>query len=114
MLAHLRVRDLVLIENLDLELSNGFNAMTGETGAGKSLVVTALDLLLGRRARTDLVRKGSKEATIEGLFDVTDEPEVHARLEDAGFSVDDELLVRRVIPAQGRHRCYVNGKLASL
>ena len=69
MLAHLRVRDLVLIENLDLDLSNGFNAMTGETGAGKSLVVTALDLLLGRRARTDLVRKGSKEATIEGLFD---------------------------------------------
>ena len=114
MLAHLRVRDLVLIENLDLDLSNGFNAMTGETGAGKSLVVTALDLLLGRRARTDLVRKGSKEATIEGLFDVTDEPEVHLRLEDAGFPVDDELLVRRVIPAQGRHRCYVNGKLASL
>ena len=114
MLAHLRVRELVLIENLDLELSNGFNAMTGETGAGKSLVVTALDLLLGRRARTNLVRKGSKEATIEGVFDVTDEPAVNARLEDAGFPVDDELLVRRVIPAQGRHRCYVNGKLASL
>jgi len=114
MLTNLRVRDLVLIEELDLQLTPGFNALTGETGAGKSLVVTALDLLLGRRASSELVRRGADDAEVEGVFDISDEPAVRARLEQAGLPVDDELLVRRVIPAEGRHRCYVNGKLSSL
>jgi DNA repair protein RecN (Recombination protein N) len=114
MLSHLRVRDLVLIEELDLALSPGFNVLTGETGAGKSLVVTALDLLLGRRASSELVRLGASEAEVEGVFDVSDEPAVLVRLEQAGLPVGDELLIRRVIPAEGRHRCYVNGKLSSL
>jgi len=114
MLTHLRVRDLVLIEELDLRLSPGFNVLTGETGAGKSLVVTALDLLLGRRASSELVRRGADEAEVEGLFDISDEPGVRARLVEAGLPADDELLIRRVIPADGRHRCYVNGKLSSL
>ena len=114
MLAHLKVRDLVLIDELDLEFSPGFNVLTGATGAGKSLVVTALDLLLGRRGQSGLVRRGANEAEIEGLFDIDDEPEVKCRLKDAGLPVHDELLVRRIIPAKGRHRCYINGKLASL
>jgi DNA repair protein RecN (Recombination protein N) len=114
MLSHLRVRELVLIEELDLTLSPGFNVLTGETGAGKSLVVTALDLLLGRRASSELVRLGASEAEVEGVFDVSDEPAVLVRLEEAGLPVGDELLIRRVIPAEGRHRCYVNGKLSSL
>ena len=82
MLAHLRVRDLVLIDELDLALSSKLNVLTGETGAGKSLVATALDLLLGRRASGQLVRRGSKEAEVEGLFDISDEPEVSERLVD--------------------------------
>jgi DNA repair protein RecN (Recombination protein N) len=114
MLAQLRVRELVLIEELDLELAPGFNALTGETGAGKSLVVAAFDLLMGRRASSDLVRRGAAEAEVEGLFDVSDEPAVRARLAEAGLPASDELLVRRVVPADGRNRCYVNGKLASL
>lgn len=114
MLTHLRVRDLVLIEELDLELSPGFNVLTGETGAGKSLVATALDLLLGRRASSELVRRDADEAEVEGVFDISDEPRVRARLEQAGLPAEDELLIRRVIPAEGRHRCYVNGKLSSL
>ncbi|MFO8071596.1 MAG: DNA repair protein RecN [Polyangia bacterium] len=114
MLAQLRVRDLVLIDELDLELADGFNVLTGETGAGKSLVATALDILLGRRARSDLVRKGAAEAEVEGLFDISDEPAVRGRLEEAGLPCEDELLIRRLIPASGRHRCYVNGKLSSL
>jgi DNA repair protein RecN (Recombination protein N) len=114
MLARLRIRDLVLIDELDVELSPGFNVLTGETGAGKSLVVAALDLLLGRRGSSDLVRKGAAEAEVEGVFDVTDEPAVRGRLAAGGLPVDDELLIRRVIPAEGRHRCHVNGKLASL
>ena len=114
MLAQLRVRELVLIEELDLELAPGFNALTGETGAGKSLVVAAFDLLMGRRASSELVRRGAAEAEVEGLFDVSDEPAVRGRLAEAGLPVGDELLVRRVVPADGRNRCYVNGKLASL
>jgi DNA repair protein RecN (Recombination protein N) len=114
MLAQLRVRDLVLIEELDLELAPGFNALTGETGAGKSLVIAAFDLLMGRRASNELVRRGAAEAEVEGLFDVSDEPAVRAKLSEAGLPVGDELLIRRVVPADGRNRCYVNGKLASL
>ncbi|MCP4675900.1 MAG: DNA repair protein RecN [Deltaproteobacteria bacterium] len=114
MLAHLRIRDFVLIDELDLELSSGFNVLTGETGAGKSLVAAAMDLLLGRRGRGDLVRRAAKEAEVEGLFDVSDEPAVKKRLEEAGLPVDNELLIRRVIPTKGRHRCYINGRLASL
>ncbi len=105
---------MVLIDELDLALSPRFNVLTGETGAGKSLVVTALDLLLGRRASGELVRLGATEAEVEGLFDISDEPEVRARLEEAGIPADDELLIRRVIPASGRHKCYVNGRLSSL
>ena len=114
MLAHLRVRDLVLIDELDLALSHKLNVLTGETGAGKSLVAAAMDLLLGRRASGELVRRGAKEAEVEGLFDISDEPAVRDRLAEAGLPADDELLVRRVIPASGRHKCYVNGRLASL
>jgi DNA repair protein RecN (Recombination protein N) len=114
MLVRLRVRDLVLIDELDLELCPGFNVLTGETGAGKSLVVAALDLLLGRRGSSDLVRKGAAEAEVEGVFDIADEPAVRERLAAGGLPVDDELLIRRVLPAEGRHRCHVNGKLASL
>jgi DNA repair protein RecN (Recombination protein N) len=114
MLAHLRVRYLVLIDELDLTLSPGLNVLTGETGAGKSLVATAMDLLLGRRASGELVRRGAEEAEVEGLFDISDEPEVKVRLAEAGIPLDDELLIRRVVPASGRHKCYINGRLASL
>jgi DNA repair protein RecN (Recombination protein N) len=114
MLVHLRVHDLVLIDELDLALSPGFNVLTGETGAGKSLVATAIHLLLGRKANADIVRRGAAEAEVEGLFDVSDEPGVRARLIDAGLPADDELLIRRVLPAEGRQRCFVNGRLASL
>jgi DNA repair protein RecN (Recombination protein N) len=114
MLVQLRVRELVLIEQLDVQLAPGFNVLTGETGAGKSLVVAAFDLLLGRRASAELVRRGAAEAEVEGLFDVSDEPAVRERLEAAGLPSSGELLVRRVVPSDGRNRCYVNGKLASL
>ncbi|MDD5307361.1 MAG: DNA repair protein RecN [Deltaproteobacteria bacterium] len=114
MLVELKVRDLVLIEQLDLTLAPGFNVLTGETGAGKSLVAAAMDLLLGRRAASELVRRGAVEAEVEGLFDVSDEAAVRARLIDAGLPDSRELLVRRVVPSDGRHRCYLNGRLSSL
>ncbi len=114
MLVHLRVRDLVLIDSLDLEFAPGLTVLTGETGAGKSLVATAIHLLLGRKAGSEVVRKGAEAVEVEGLFDVSDEPGVRARLAEAGLPVNDELLVRRVIPAEGRQRCFVNGRVSSM
>ena len=89
MLVHLKVRDLVLIEELDLPLAAGFNVLTGETGAGKSLVATAVGLLLGRKGTSDVVRRGAVEAEVEGLFDISDEPQIRAVLLEAGLPVSD-------------------------
>ncbi len=114
MLRELQIRNLVLIEDASLTFSPRFNVLTGETGAGKSLIATSLDLLLGDRATSALVRKEAREAEVEGIFDIGDEPLVRAALEEAGLPVDDELLIRRIIPADGRHRCFINGRVASL
>lgn len=109
MLAALRVRDLVLIEALDLELHQGFNVLTGETGAGKSILVEAIGLALGARGKTQLVRAGAEAAEVEALFDIGDDQRVRHRLAGAGWDENEELLVRRHIPAEGRARCYLNG-----
>lgn len=114
MLSHLQIKNLVLIEQMSISFSAGYNVLTGETGAGKSLIATSLDLLLGKRASSNLVRKGAEEAEVEGIFYIADEQKVKKRLRDAGLPEDDELLIRRIIPADGRHRVFVNGKLASL
>lgn len=114
MLSHLQIKNLVLIEQMSLEFAAGFNVLTGETGAGKSLIATSLDLLLGKRASSNLVRKGAQEAEVEGIFDIADEEDIKSRLAHAGLPPDDELLIRRIIPNEGRHRVFVNGKLASL
>jgi DNA repair protein RecN (Recombination protein N) len=103
MLEELAVRDLGVIEELRLVLGPGMTALTGETGAGKTLVVDAIDLLVGGRAEPSLVRAGAAEAWVEGRFTVPDAP--------AG---DDEVVLARAIPAQGRSRAYVNGRLATV
>ena len=99
MLAELRVTDLGVIEELALVLGPGMTAVTGETGAGKTLVVTAIELLVGGRADVAMVRPGATEAVVEGRF---------VGGEDA------EVVLRRVIPAKGRSRAYVDGHLATL
>jgi DNA repair protein RecN (Recombination protein N) len=114
MLTCLRVRDFAIIDRLELELGPGLNVITGETGAGKSILVDALSLVLGERARPELVRGGAESAEVEALFDLSGAPEVLARLEAAGVATDEgELLVRRVVLGGGRTRAYVNGRLAT-
>ena len=98
MLRFLRIRNLAVIESVDVEFEPGFNVLTGETGAGKSILVEAVGLLLGARASADLVRTGEPQATIEAIF------------ESAG---DTELIVRREISNQGRSRSFINGALAT-
>lgn len=110
MLSHLHVRDLAIIDSVDVAFGPGLNVITGETGAGKSILVMAIDLLLGGRGRSDAVRSGAENAEVEAVFDVADDPVLRARLEEAGFGADDELGVRRVLEARGRGRTYLNGR----
>ena len=113
MLAQLTVRNVVLIERLVLELAAGFNVITGETGAGKSMVVDALSLVLGGRARPEVVRGGTEEAEVEALFELLPASRAAAKLEAAGIPGERELVVRRVVQAEGRSRAYVNGRLCT-
>jgi DNA repair protein RecN (Recombination protein N) len=113
MLNCLRIRDLAIIDELELELGPGLNVLTGETGAGKSILVSALELVLGGRGRAELVRSGAKAGEVEALFDISEDPTLRQRLLELEMDAEDELLVRRVISACGRTRAYINGKLAT-
>ena len=110
MLTELRIRNFAIIESLALPLARGFNVLSGETGAGKSIIVGALGLLLGERASTDLIRSGADRATVEGVFDVSDRPEILELLDERGIDVEESLVVlKREIVAAGRARAWVNG-----
>jgi DNA repair protein RecN (Recombination protein N) len=110
----LRVRSFAIIEALEVELDAGLNIVTGETGAGKSILVDALQLVLGARGRPEVVRTDAEAAEVEALFDLTEHPEALAALRDQGVETDGELLIRRVVSATGRTRAYINGRLATL
>src|SRR5438034_11287947 len=97
MLRFLRIRRLAVIDSVEVEFGPGFNVLTGETGAGKSILVQAVGLLLGGRASGDLVRTGEESASVEALFETTGE----------------ELIVRREVTVQGRSRAFINGELAT-
>jgi DNA repair protein RecN (Recombination protein N) len=116
MLHTLRVRDLAIVEELELVLEPGLNVVTGETGAGKSILLQALDVVLGGRPDTDLVRTGAEQAVVEALF-AGIPPAVREALAAAGIPAHDhpdELVVRRVIARGGRTRAYVNGAQGTL
>ena len=110
MLIELRIRNFAIIESLTLPLARGFNVLTGETGAGKSIIVGALGLLLGERASSDLVRTGAERATVEGVFVVNGDTSLAALLDERGIEADDGLLVlKREVAVAGRARAWVNG-----
>ena len=109
MLSELRVRNLATVADVTLMLGPGLNVLTGETGAGKSLLVDALALLLGERADTQALRPGAAKAVIEGVVDEID-PRLTARIESLGLDVEDgRLVIRREVAAEGRSRAWVNG-----
>lgn len=113
MLVTLRVKNFILMDELELELGPGFNVLTGETGAGKSIVVGALSLVLGGRASAEQVRPGADEAEVEALFDVRGSERLVALLDAAGVAGDGDLVIRRVVQASGRSRAYLNGRLCT-
>ena len=110
MLVELRIRNVAVIDTVSLPLAGGLNVLTGETGAGKSLIIGALGMLLGERAAADRVRAGAERATVEGVFDVRGMPALHALLDARGVDADDDLLVlKREVGANGRSRAWING-----
>jgi DNA repair protein RecN (Recombination protein N) len=110
MLSELRIKNFAIIETLTLPLSAGLNVLSGETGAGKSIIVGALGLLLGERANADVIRTGADRATVEGVFDAEDRPEVLAQLDARGIETDDgQVVLQREVASTGRGRAWING-----
>ena len=110
-LRHISLRDFVIVRELDLNLSQGFSVLTGETGAGKSILIDALQMALGERADSGAVREGATRCEVSAEFDCP--PQAHAVLEDAGFEASDTLLLRRSVDTQGKSRAWVNGSQAT-
>jgi DNA repair protein RecN (Recombination protein N) len=109
-LTELRVRNFAIIESVTLPLAGGLNVLTGETGAGKSIIVGALSLLLGERASVDSIRTGADRAVVEGVFDAATQPALLALLDERGIDVDEGTVVlRREIASTGRTRAWING-----
>ncbi|KFE58072.1 DNA repair protein RecN [Pseudomonas syringae] len=109
MLVHLSVHNYAIVEHLDLELDRGMSVITGETGAGKSIMLDALGLTLGDRADSGVVRPGAEKADILATFDLADIPEAQTWLQERDLDNDGPCILRRVITAEGRSRSYING-----
>lgn len=114
MLRHLSIRDFVIVDRLELDFSAGFGTLTGETGAGKSILIDALALALGERADAGVVRSGCDKAEVTAVFDIAAVPQVRAWLAEADLDAEDELLLRRVVDAGGRSRAWINGSPATV
>ena len=109
MLTELRIRNFAIIESLTLPLAPGFNVLTGETGAGKSIIVGALGLLLGERASAELIRTGADKAIVEGVFDVGDKAEIERLLDERGIELEEgRVVLRREVAIAGRTRAWIN------
>ena len=115
MLIELKVQNFAIIDNLSLNFGEGLNILSGETGAGKSVLLKSLSLLMGEKAEADIVRAGVDNAVIEGYFDLADRSDILAQLEDLGLDASDEtLVVRRIISKEGKGKVYLNGSLSPL
>ena len=113
MLRSLEIRDILLIRHQELVFSPGLNVLTGETGAGKSILLDCLGFVLGWRGRAELVRQGAAQGEVTAVFDLPADHPAHAVLEDAGIASDDELILRRINAADGRKTGYVNDRRVS-
>ncbi|MCH6557609.1 MAG: AAA family ATPase, partial [Nitrospirae bacterium] len=116
MLVELRISNFAVIDHLSLEFSRGFHVLTGETGAGKSILVDAIALLVGGRASADQIRADTEESVLEAAFSLPPSASLLDQFRDAGLvgPHETELIVRRVLSRSGRNRIYVNGNLAPL
>lgn len=114
MLKELSIRNFAIIDDLHIRFDAGLTILSGETGAGKSIIINAVNLILGSRASTDMVRTGAESAELEALFDIAPHSRAAQTAADMGYSLTEGLLVRRVISRAEGNRSYVNGRLATL
>src|SRR5579863_1818086 len=117
MLTRIAIRDFAIIDALELEFRSGMTVLTGETGAGKSILVDALGLILGDRAEAGVVRHGAEKAEVGAEFDLKDAPAAAAWLQENELEDDSQCILRRIVGADGRSRAQINGRsvpLASL
>jgi len=115
MLKNLSIRNFAIIDEVAVEFGPGLNIISGETGAGKSILMDALALILGGRASSDLIRAGAEEASVEALFEIERSSEVHEALEAQGFRAEDgDLIIRRIVHRSGKNRIFVNGHMANM
>jgi DNA repair protein RecN (Recombination protein N) len=116
MLLELHIKNFAIIDKLSLVLKPGFNVFTGETGAGKSILIDALNQILGERADSAVIRTGSETCTVDALLDIQDISSIPPILDEAGITFDnkDELLIKRELSRSGKNRCWVNGQLTTL
>ena len=110
MLTHIKINNFAIIDELELDFTTGFSVLTGETGAGKSIIVDALGLVLGDRADSQIIRNGQNRAEIAASFDISKLPQAQQWLKDQDLEIEpDECIIRRVITQEGRSRAYING-----
>jgi DNA repair protein RecN (Recombination protein N) len=114
MLKELSIRNFAIIDDLQIDFSAGFTILSGETGAGKSIILNAVNLLMGSRASADLVRTGAESAELEALFRISADSSVAAIMSDNGYDPTEGLLIRRLISRSDHNRVYVNGRLATI
>ncbi|MCB0413878.1 MAG: DNA repair protein RecN [Bdellovibrionales bacterium] len=115
MLLELNVSHFAIIDKIQIEFTPGFNVLSGETGAGKSVLLKSLGLLMGAKSRSEDIQQGSSQAIIEGLFDLHARPDIQFQLQEFGIPTeDDQLIVRRVLSANGKGKIYLNGVLSTL
>jgi len=113
MLRELRIKNFAVIDEVALELGPGLNVLTGETGAGKSIVLNALGLICGERGASDIIRHKEEEANVEALFDDLP-PSLEIKLKELGFDAGGELVIKRILSRSGKNRIYINGSLSPL
>ncbi|MBA4397064.1 MAG: DNA repair protein RecN [Syntrophus sp. (in: bacteria)] len=114
MLIELNIRNFAIIDALNIAFAEGFNVISGETGAGKSIIIGAVSLLLGDRASADMIRTDEDAAVVEALFDLRRNPALRMKLGELGLDARDELTIRRVISRSGKNRIHINGSPATL
>lgn len=114
MLCQLSIENIALIDKLELELKNGLNILSGETGAGKSIIIDSLNFVLGERADKSLIRFGTDKASVEAVFEDYLTPSIKDCLDDLGIEAEDVLILRRKMSADGKNECRINGRISTL
>jgi len=114
MLTDLSIKNIAIIDTLHVSFQPGLNILTGETGAGKSIIIDAVNLILGGRASADLIRTGADEGVVEAIFDLSAQPAILTVLDEMGVECDGELLVKRVVSRSGKNRVFIGGGISTI